>query len=136
MIDALPEPTPDEDSLPFWKGLEAGEIRLQRCVPCGALRWPARAICNRCGSFETEWIASHGRGILASWIRTHQVFAPAFRDRVPYVVVQVTLAGQHDIRFIGGWDCERDPVVGEPVEPRFVRRESGTVVLDWAPRKP
>jgi uncharacterized OB-fold protein len=133
MIDELPEPMPDLDSQPFWDGLAAGELRVQRCVKCRALRWPARAICNRCGSFEAEWIACAGQGVVSSWIRTHQVFAPAYRDRVPYVVVRIALAEQADIRLIGGWPSERDPIVGEAVEARFVRRPSGTTVLDWAP---
>ena len=135
MIDELPEPTPDQDSKPFWDGLVQGEVRLQRCLGCGALRWPARAICNRCASFEAEWIASNGRGLVSSWIRTHQVFAPAYRDRVPYVVVQVSFVDQADVRMIGGWASDREPVVGEFVAPHFTRRESGTVVLDWAPRR-
>jgi uncharacterized OB-fold protein len=135
MIDELPEPMPDADSQPFWDGLAQGEIRLQRCSSCGALRWPARAICNRCASFDADWIAYAGAAVISSWIRTHQVFAPAYRDRVPYVVVQVALVGQADIRMIGGWQSEREPVVGEPVSPHFARRESGTVVLDWEPSR-
>lgn len=134
MIDELPEPTPDQDSQPFWDGLAQGELRLQRCTACRALRWPARAICNHCASFDAEWIACTGRGVVSSWIRTHQVFAPVYRDRVPYVVVQVALVDQPDIRVIGGWHSERDPIVGEPVAPCFSKRESGTVVLDWEPR--
>lgn len=136
MIDELPDPTPDLDSMPFWEGLKAKELRLQKCRACGALRWPARAICNRCSSFEAEWVACREDARIASWIRTHQVFAPAFRDRVPYVVVQVVLDAQPDIRMIGGWQSDRDPVCREPVVPRYTQRPSGTVVLDWAPREP
>ena len=133
MIDSLPEPQPDLDSQPFWDGLTARELRLQRCRGCGRLRWPARAICNRCASFEADWIACPEASTVQSWIRTHQVFAPAFRDRVPYVVVQVALDAQPDIRLIGGWQSPRDPIVGEPVRPRYVRRDTGASVLDWAP---
>lgn len=133
MIEALPEPQPDLDSKPFWDGLAAGKLRIQRCRVCGRLRFPARAICNRCASFDAEWIDCPEAATVQSWIRTHQVFAPAYRDRVPYVVVQVALDLQPDIRLIGGWQAARDPVVGEAVAPRYVRRESGTTVLDWAP---
>lgn len=136
MIDELPDPTPDLDSKPYWDGLTAGELRLQSCSACGALRWPARAICNRCASFEHAWRAVEPGGIVTSWIRNHQVFAPAWKDRVPYVVVQVSLAIQADIRMIGGWQSDRDPVHREVVEPRFVRRPSGATVLDWAPSFP
>jgi hypothetical protein len=34
---------------------------------------------------------------VTSWITTHQVFAPAYRDDVPYVVVQVALDEQPDL---------------------------------------
>jgi hypothetical protein len=51
-------------------------------------------------------------------------------------VVRIALAEQADIRLIGGWQAERDPVVGESVVARFVRRPSGTAVLDWAPAGP
>lgn len=135
MIDELPEPTTDLDSLPFWEGLKANALRLQKCAACGALRWPARAICNRCRSFEAAWVDCREDGRIASWVRTHQVFAPAWRDRVPYVVVQVVLEAQADIRLIGGWQADRDPVYRERVVPRYTRRPSGTVVLDWAPRE-
>lgn len=133
MIDELPEPTPDLDSQPFWDGLAAGELRLQRCARCGTLRWPARAICDRCASFDAVWVACSGRGVVSSWIRTHQVFAPAFRDRVPYVVVRVALAERPGIRMIGGWQSPRDPVVGEAVRARFAPRPGGSTVLDWEP---
>lgn len=133
MTEALPEPQPDLDSQPFWDGLAAHALRLQRCRACARLRFPARAICNRCASFEADWIDCPPAAKVQSWIRTHQVFAPAFRDRVPYVVVQVALDAQPDIRLIGGWHSDRDPIVGEPVAPRFVLRESGASVLDWAP---
>ena len=133
MIDALPEPSPDLDSQPFWDGLAAGELRVQRCAKCRALRWPARAICHRCASFDAEWIACAGRGVVQSWTRTHQVFAPAYRERVPYVVVRIALVEDAGLRLIGGWLAARDPVVGEAVVARFTRREGGAVVLDWAP---
>jgi uncharacterized OB-fold protein len=135
MIDELPEPTPDLDSIPFWEGLKAKELRLQQCQVCGALRWPARALCNRCSSFDAEWIACKADALVASWIRTHQVFAPAYRERVPYVVVQVSLTLQPDIRLIGGWQADREPLWSEPVAPRFTPRPSGAVLLDWAPLK-
>ena len=48
-------PTPDRDSAPYWDALARGEFQLQRCRDCGALRWPARALCNRCRSFESDW---------------------------------------------------------------------------------
>lgn len=132
-IDATPLPQPDRDSEPFWRALGAGSLRLQKCAACDTLRWPPRAICNRCADFDARWEQLSGRGVLVSWIRTHQVFAPAYRDKVPYVVVQVALAEQRDILMIGGWQSHRDPAPGEPVEARFVAATGEVGLLDWAP---
>jgi uncharacterized OB-fold protein len=132
-LDEKPRPIPDRDSEPFWRSISEGSLRLQRCDACETLRWPPRAMCNRCGDFEATWQSTSGRGSLVSWIRTHQVFAPAYRDEVPYVVVQVALEEQPDILMIGGWSGSRDPVSGERVEVQFVERGDGVCVLDWAP---
>ncbi len=38
-----PLPQPDRDSLPFWQGTRAGELRVQRCNACSRYRFPPRA---------------------------------------------------------------------------------------------
>jgi uncharacterized OB-fold protein len=129
-------PTPDRDSKPWWDALAAGEFRLQRCQACGAYRWPARAICNRCRSFEAAWETLDGAGTVASWIRTHQAFAPPLREAVPYVVVQIRLDVQEDVLLIGGWLAERDPVSGEPVALEIVAGPDGSHLPCWRPTRP
>ena len=133
MSDARPLPLPDRDSEPYWQALREGELRLQRCSGCGALRWPPRAVCNRCRGFEASWTALSGRGQIVSWVRTHQVFAPAFRDEVPYVTVQVAPEEQDDILLIGGWNGAADPVVGAAVRAHFRSETEGFVLIDWEP---
>ena len=128
-----PQPFPDRDSQPFWEAIQAGELRLQRCSGCDTLRWPPRAICNRCFDFDAEWQAVSGRGVVVSCTRTHQAFAPAYRDEVPYIVVQIALEEQRDVMMIGGWQSDRDPVAGESVELRFSKGGGGTQLVDWAP---
>ncbi len=126
-------PSPDRDSQPYWDGLARGELRLQRCDRCRALRWPARAICNRCRSFEHAWEGCDGTAHLVSWIRTHQVFAPALREAVPYVVVQVALDAQADLLLIGAWSSERQPRVGERLEMDIREGADGYRLPCWRP---
>ena len=83
---AKPLPAPDRDSQPFWDGVRAGELRVQRCDGCGAYRWPARTVCNRCHSFEATWTPLSGRGRIVTWITTHQVFMKAYADTVLNIV--------------------------------------------------
>src|SRR5581483_1309903 len=96
-----PLPYPDRDSRPWWEALARRELILQRCGSCGAFRWPARAICNRCGSLEADWAAASGRATVASWIVNHHSFSPAFAS--PYVVVLARLEEQDDLLLPGGY---------------------------------
>jgi hypothetical protein len=126
-----PLPQPDRDSAPYWEGVAAGEIRLQRCSDCGAWRWPARAICNRCRSFAAQWMKASGLGTVVSWIRTHQVFIRNFADEVPYVTVEVQLDEQDDIRLIGRLvEPGIEPEIGMRVRAEFT---SDPALVVWRP---
>jgi hypothetical protein len=125
-----PLPIPDRDSEPFWRGLCEGALRVQRCRGCAALRWPPRELCNRCHSFAHEWIALSGRGRVVSWVRTHQAFAPAWREELPYDVVLVALDEQEDLQLPGRLDGA-EPRSGLRVRARFVRVSDGVTLLHW-----
>ncbi len=126
-----PVPHPDRDSAPYWEGVQAGELRLQRCSGCSAWRWPARAICNRCHSFAAEWVAVSGLGTIISWVRTHQVFMRAFQDDVPYVTIEVQIDEQDDIRIIGRLaDPGMEPVIGMRVRATFA---GDPALVEWRP---
>jgi len=133
--DAIPKPLPhpDRDSEPYWKALSQGRFQLQRCGSCNALRWPPRALCNRCVGFEFEWVDVATTGRIVSWTRTHQVFAPAYRGEVPYTTVAVALDAQEDISMIGGWSTDRDPRAGETVRIRLVDAPEGFKLPCWEP---
>jgi len=133
MSDDRPLPYPDRDSEPYWNALSKGEFKLQRCDDCDAFRWPPRAICNRCHSFRASWSSLSGRGRILSWTCTHQAFAPAYRDAVPYIVVQVQLAEQDDILMIGGWRADREPMANEAVRVHLAKRNDDFTLPDWEP---
>lgn len=96
-----PLPAPDADSAPFWEACRAGELRMQRCSGCGALRFPPRRMCPRCRSCESEWSRVSGRGTIASRIVVHPPVLPAFRERVPFAVVLVELDEDPRLRLVG-----------------------------------
>lgn len=85
----LPAVTPLTE--PYWKGLEAGELRHQVCGSCGRVWLPAREECPSCLSDDVSWAASSGRGRIISWVVYHQASHPAFVQRVPYNVAIVEL---------------------------------------------
>jgi uncharacterized OB-fold protein len=85
----LPEITPA--MRPFWEAARRHELVVQHCTACGAHRFPARDICSRCLSRDTEWVRSAGRGMVFSWVVMHQVYHPGFATDVPYALVVVEL---------------------------------------------
>ena len=124
--------SPDRDGQPYWEAAEDGYLVLQRCGDCDAWRWPARAICNRCHSFEARWERVSGRGRIVSWVVTHQPFAPDFRDRLPYVVASVALEEQSDLVLLGNL-LEGEPSPGLPVRAVFPVSPEGVRLLQWEP---
>jgi hypothetical protein len=88
-----PLPVADADSRPFWDGCRAGELRLQKCTGCGALRYPPASLCPDCGGGEAGWVALGGRGRVFSWITvTHPIPREVYEGEVPYVVALIDLA--------------------------------------------
>jgi uncharacterized OB-fold protein len=88
---AVPHPVPSLDSAPFWEWCRRHELRLQRCLACGAWRFHPRPRCPRCRSADHEWARASGRGRVHTFTICHPPVLPAFADRVPYNAVVVRL---------------------------------------------
>jgi uncharacterized protein len=119
--------TADLDSAPWWEALARHELLVQQCDDCAIRRWPARALCNRCGSLAWSWTHASGNGTLASWIVNRHTFRDDFP--APYVVLLVALAEQDDILVPGGYDGPpdgHDLAVGLPLVVGFEDTEDGT----------
>ena len=86
----LPEPTPG--SAPFWEGLKAHKLVLQRCTNCQRLRHYPRPMCDHCHSMESDWVEATPKGTVYSWTVAHHPFHPGFKQELPYVVVTVEMA--------------------------------------------
>jgi uncharacterized protein len=70
MPRALPSPTPETQH--FWDGCKAGELRLQRCIPCKRSYFPPRPFCPHCASREVEVYAASGKATLETYIINHR----------------------------------------------------------------
>ena len=77
----VPEPTPH--SAPYWEGLNARKLLLQKCRSCGRIRHYPQPMCPGCHSMEVEWIEASGRGAVHSWTITHHPFHAGFLDDFP-----------------------------------------------------
>lgn len=87
----IPYPVPNPDNDGFWEACRRGELRLQRCLPCGAWRHHPRPMCPGCHSLDYEWAPASGRGVVHTFTIVHRPTLPAFEDQVPYNVAVVRL---------------------------------------------
>ncbi len=76
-------------------------MALARCSRCGWFTHPPDIVCPQCHSSAPEFVFTpvSGRGVIRSWTVMRQSFLPGFE--VPFVLVDVELAEQSELRLIG-----------------------------------
>lgn len=114
----LPIPGPDRDGLsrPYWDGLKAGRLMIQRCSGCGVWQWGPEWICHSCHSFDLRWEEVKPEGRVYSWERVWHAVHPALKSAVPYLVVLVELEEPKTVRLIGN-------LLGDPLQPVSIGAE-------------
>lgn len=85
----LPIIYPEE--LPYWEGLKARTLLLQRCKDCSKVWFPIGPVCPRCLSDAFEWTPMSGRGVVHNFVVYERAWLPWFESKLPYAVVQVEL---------------------------------------------
>lgn len=120
MTYAKPLPEPDIESRPFWDAAREHRLVIQRCLDCGAHRFPAATFCAACRSDRSEWVQASGKGRVFSWIVVnHPVPKDVYGPDVPYVVALVTL--EEGVRLVSNIvGCDPSAVVADmPVRVTF-----------------
>ena len=84
----------DIENVEYFKHCAAHEFHLQKCDECGIIRYPPGAACHQCGSLDSSWVPVEGKGTLYSYCEVHHGIQPAFRERVPYMILLVELDTQ------------------------------------------
>lgn len=98
----------DGENRDFFRYCAAGEFRLQRGRQSGLLRYPPTTACPWTGDRESEWVAVDSRGTVHSYGEVHHAIQPAFKDKVPYLILLVDLDTQkgqpseHEALRVGG----------------------------------
>ena len=123
MSDRPPKPIPavTPELAPFFAAAREHRLVVQRCTACGALRFPARAVCSQCLSQDAEWMPVSGKGRVFSVVIMHQAIDPGFAAEVPYAVVMVEL--DEGVRMMSNVVdvAPHDIEVGQPLEVVFER---------------
>ena len=116
-----PVPIPDDRSREFWDAAAAHTLVLARCAQCAKFCHPPDGLCPHCGTSDPSFSFTpvDGSGSVRSWTIIRQSFLPGFD--VPFVLVDVELAVQADLRLIGRLvDGPLAPVrLGAPVRSVF-----------------
>ena len=109
--DAFPYPIPEYGTEPYWAACNEERLVMQRCTACDKFRWHPAPLCIHCAHDGYAWAPLSGRGRIYSWsVITHPVH-PAAIARVPYVVVEVELAEQANLRMLSNLiDCDPDTI--------------------------
>jgi uncharacterized OB-fold protein len=86
-----PLPLTDGEAQPFWVGCRDGRLLLQRCMACGAWRFPPGLVCRSCASTDAGWVAASGGGTVYSFTVVHRTPIKAFAAETPYVLALIDL---------------------------------------------
>jgi uncharacterized protein len=131
-ISAAMRPPVSPDTEFFWAGTKAGELRIQRCGDCGALRHPPGPACLSCGSTRDQgYEVAAGTGTVYSYV-VHR-HPPVPGKQLPIVIALVELTeGVRVMAELTG--AEPDQVqIGMPVRVSFIPVDAGLVLPGWRP---
>jgi len=102
------------DNAWWWEGINRGQLLIQKCSSCGALRHPPRPMCGKCQSSEWTSIASRGRGRVYSFTILHHPKFPGFDFPVACGLIELEEGTRLVSNVVG---CEPDAVfIGMPVK--------------------
>jgi 3-oxo-4,17-pregnadiene-20-carboxyl-CoA hydratase alpha subunit len=135
--DAPPEPGEafvlrpmrNRDTEFFWEGTAAGELRVQRCNACGALRFPPGPACPACGALDRGYVVASGRGTVFSYV-VHR-HPPVPGRELPILIALVDL--EEGVRMVGELTgLEADEIeIGMPVSVDFRRIDDDLTLPTW-----
>jgi uncharacterized OB-fold protein len=86
-----------QDSQFFWDGTAAGELRIQKCNACGALRHPPGPACPSCHALDRGYVVAAGTGTVFSYV-VHR-HPPVPGKELPIVIALIEL--DEGVRMVG-----------------------------------
>jgi hypothetical protein len=124
-------PMRSRDTEFFWAGTAAGELRIQTCNACGALRFPPGPSCPECGTQDRGYVVASGHGTVFSYV-VHR-HPPVPGRELPVLIVLLDL--EEGVRMVGelvGIAAE-DVVIGMPVEVDYRHVDDDLTLPIWRP---
>jgi uncharacterized protein len=127
--DFVLRPQMNRDTEFFWEGTRAGELRIQSCNACGALRHPPGPACPECGALDRGYVVASGRGTVFSYV-VHR-HPPVPGRELPILLVLVDL--EDGVRMLGELlDTDPEKVeIGMPVVVDFQQIDEDLTLPVW-----
>ena len=127
-------PVVSPDTKFFWDGMSAGELRIQHCGACGALRHPPGPMCPACGSADPGYVRAAGTGTVFSYVVHHHPPVPG--KQLPLVIALVEL--DERVRLLAEMPgVAADQVrIGMPVRIDYLRIDDELTLPAWRPAEP
>ena len=127
-----PAPYVDSDNAFYWEGAARGELLLQQCSNCNALRHPPTPSCRVCRSLDWEAKPAAGDGTLYSYaVPRHPAFEPFGSG---YIIALIELSEGLKV-LTNLCDCAVEDVeFGMPVELFFQDGGNGYTLPQFRPQ--
>ena len=97
MTAEIIRPMVNRDSQFFWDGAREGQLRLQRCNACTALRHPPGPACPECGALDRGYEVASGLGTVFSYVIHRHPPVPG--KELPIVIALIDL--DEGLRMVG-----------------------------------
>lgn len=97
MTAGVIRPMIGRDSRFFWDGTAIGELRIQQCNACGALRHPPGPACPECHALDRGYVVAAGTGTVFSYV-VHR-YPPVPGKELPIVIALIDL--DEGVRMVG-----------------------------------
>jgi uncharacterized OB-fold protein len=122
----------NKDTEFFWAGTAQGELRIQKCGGCGALRHPPGPMCPSCRETKPEYVVAAGDGEVYSYVVHHHPPVPG--RTLPFVVALVELV--EGVRMLAELEgvAPAEVHIGLPVRAAFRRVDDELTMPVWRPR--
>jgi uncharacterized OB-fold protein/acyl dehydratase len=125
-------PVISADTAFFWAGTAIGELRIQCCGDCGALRHPPGPMCMECGSPNPKFVVAAGTGEVFSYVVHHHPPVPGKRLPIVIALVELTEGVRVLAEMVGAEPGQVQ--IGMPVEVDFIKVDDDLTLPAWRPR--
>ncbi|MDP9181997.1 MAG: zinc ribbon domain-containing protein, partial [Actinomycetota bacterium] len=116
----------------FWEGVEAGELRIQKCNDCGFVNHPPQPLCASCGTSDVGYLVSSGQGVVYSHVTHHYPKLPGVE--LPHTVLLVEL--EEGVRLVSEYAADvpdKTPTIGQRVQVAFTKVPGGALRPTFRP---